>query len=382
MPGVVNPPATVHADDGVVVTAAMLGDIAERIRSRISRYFPETPLDSASAQVSLRRLGEASSYPLFLAETRAPDGTARAIVVKFAPVFDDNNEGLTEYRHLQAMHDRLGPGGEVRVPRPLDFYDDVNALLMERVGGERLSRVILRDGGRFAGRDAARRLETTVRRCGEWLAVYHQLTRQGDTAPFGDEFVARVDEKIALFLAHGFGRATAARVRDSVRALHAFGRDQRVAVSDQHGDYGPQNAHAGDDFVYVFDLNYRTPAPIYEDIDYFLVTLETMNPYPHQLFFDRSRVQALRAPFLEGYFGPGPRDPLLDIYLGGYYLKSLLFRCAKQRRNTSKRGRAVLFAFDTARVRRYYPRRLEEQCRRVGDLLAGARSRGAPGVRP
>jgi len=382
VPTVVNPHPTVRADDGVVVTAVMLGDIAERIRSRIARYFPETPLDSASAQVSLRRLGETSSYPLFLAEARAPDGTARAIVVKFAPVFDDNNEGLTEFRHLRAIHDRLGPAGELRVPRPLDFYDDVNALLMERAGGERLSRVLLRDGGRFAGRDAARHLEATVRRCGEWLAVYHQVTRQGDAAPFGDEFVARVDEKLGLFVCRGFGRATAGRVMDTVHALRAFGRDQRVAVSDQHGDYGPQNAHAGDDFVFVFDLNYHAPAPIYEDIDYFLVTLETMNPYPRQFFFDRRRVQALRAPFLDGYFGATPREPLLEIYLAGYYLKSLLFRCAKQRRNTAKRGKAALCVFDTARVRRYYPRRLEEQCRRVDALLTSARSRGVPGRIP
>ena len=378
----VNPPATIRADDGVVVTAAMLGDIAERIRSRIARYFPETPLDSTSAQVSLRRLGETSSYPLFLAETRAPDGTARAIVVKFAPVFDDNNEGLTEYRHLQAMHDRLGDAGELRVPRPLDFYADVNALLMEQVGGERLSRVLLRDGGRFAGRDAARRLEAAVRRCGEWLAVYHRLTRQGETAPFGDEFVARVDEKLALFIRHGFGRVSADLVLNTVQTLRAFGRDHRVAVSDQHGDYGPQNAHAGDDFVYVFDLNYHAPAPIYEDIDYFLVTLETMNPYPRQIFFDRGRVQALRAPFLDGYFGAAPREPLHEVYLAGYYLKSLLFRCAKQRRNTAKRGKAALFVFDAARVRRYYPRRLAEQCRRVDALLAGARSRRVPGGAP
>ena len=382
MASVVNPQATVHANDGVVVTAAMLGDIAERIRSRISLYFPGTSLDSASAQVHMRRLGETSSYPLFLAETRAPDGTERAIVVKFAPVFDDNNEGLTEYNHLQVMHDRLGPARELRVPRPLDFYADTNALLMERVGGERLSRVLLRDGGRFAGHDAFRRLEATARRCGEWLAVYHQLTRQGDTAPFGEDFAARVEDKLALFQRHGFCRVTAARVMEVVRALRTFGHDRRVALSDQHGDYGPQNAHAGDDFVCVFDLNYRTPAPIYEDIDYFLVTLETMNPYPHQFFFDRSRVQALRAPFLDGYFGEGRRDPLLELYLQGYYLKSLLFRCAKQRRNTAKRGRAALLVFDAARVRRYYPRRLAEQCQRVDALLAGARARGAPGDMP
>jgi hypothetical protein len=167
-------------------------------------------------------------------------------------------------------------------------------------------------------------------------------------------------------------------VRETSRALHEFGRERRVLVADQHGDYGPQNAHLGEDFVYVFDLNYHASAPVYEDIDYFLVTLETMNPYPRQPLFDRGRVRALREPFLAGYFGSGTRTHETDVYLAGYYLKSLLSRCAKQRRNTAKRGRAARVLFDAARTRRYYPRRLEAQCRLVERLLAGARAEGAP----
>jgi hypothetical protein len=372
-----HPAGSIIAADDVVVTPAMLESVAARVRARIASYFPGTPLDSSSARVSIRPLGETSSYPLFLADAHAPDGTARAIVIKFAPVFEENNEGLTEYRHLRTMHDRLGPGGELRVPRPLDFYEDVNALLTERAGGERFSRRLLRDGGRLAGRDAVHRLEAGVRRCGAWLAVYHDATRQGEAAPFGDEFVARVDEKLALFTRHGFGSGSARRVLDTTRALREFGRDRRVAVADQHGDYGPQNAHVGEDFVCVFDLNYHASAPVYEDIDYFLVTLETMNPYPRQLLFDRRRVRALREPFLAGYFGTHGRPPLAEVLLAGYYLKSLLFRCAKQRRNTAKRGRAALRFFDAARTRRYYPQRLEAQCNRVDALLAGPQGRGS-----
>ena len=113
-------------------------------------------------------------------------------------------------------------------------------------------------------------------------------------------------------------------------------------MADQHGDYGPQNVHVGEGYVYVFDLNYHVAAPVYDDIDYFLVTLETMNPYPRQWFFDRARVAAMRDPFLDAYFAGAPPDPARKVYLEGYYLKSLLFRCAKQRRNTARRGRVAL----------------------------------------
>jgi hypothetical protein len=368
----------IRADDGVVVTTELLERVGDRILEAFPRYYPASPFDRAHATIRLDRLGETSSYPLFAA-TVVPGtaGTPRELIVKFAPVFSENNEGLTEYRHLLTMHERLGNASAIRVPRPLDFYEDVNALVMEKVGGERFSRVLLRDGGRFAPPEAATRLRDAARRCGGWLAAYHDATRHADAAPFDDTFVARIDEKLAAFGALGFAPSAARTVAATVRRLHEFGVSRRVPVADQHGDYGPQNAHVGDGFVYVFDLNYHVAAPVYDDIDYFLVTLETMNPYPRQWFLDRGRVAAMRTPFLEGYFAGAAADPARDVYLEGYYIKSLLFRCAKQRRNTTRRGRAALALFDALRLRGYYARRLVGQCRRAEERMAAMPGGGA-----
>lgn len=361
----------IRADDGVVVTSELLERVSARILDSFPRYFPGTEFDRARASVRIDRLGETSSYPLFCATVL--DGAARplrTLIVKFAPVFAENNEGLTEYRHLATMHARLGDSSPIRVPRPLDFYEDVNALVMERVGGERFSRLILRDAGRLAGAGAAERLRDAARLCGSWLAAYHAATRKEDAAPFDDDFVARVEEKLSAFTPRGFCPVCAREVRKTVFRLHEFARGRLVAVADQHGDYGPQNVHVGEGHVYVFDLNYHVTAPVYDDIDYFLVTLETMNPYPRQWLFDRGRVAAMRGPFLDGYFTGAADDAARAVYLEGYYLKSLLLRCAKQRRNTAKRGRAALGLFDALRLRGYYPRRLGVQCERVASALA------------
>lgn len=358
-------------DDGVVVTGAMLDRVAAYVGGHAAAWFPGMP-SAPGAGVVLRRLGEASSYPLFAADL--PGGAG--VIVKFAPVFPGNNEGMTEYRHLCAMHERLGAGGPLRVARPLAFLDDVNALVMERVGGERFSRVLLRAGGRLAGADDARRIQHWARQCGEWLACYHAVNRRGEEAAFGGDFAARVEEKLDLLARHGFTDAVARAARDTVERLADFGRGCAVTVADQHGDYGPQNVHVGDGYIYVFDLNYHAAAPVYEDIGYFLVTLETMNPYPKQWLFDRRRVAALRDPFLRGYFGDDGDAAARRVLIEGYYIKSLLFRCAKQRRNTSKRGRAALAAFDALRLRGYYPRRVARQCEVAGAALAAARRRG------
>jgi hypothetical protein len=79
---------------------------------------------------------------------------------------------------------------------------------------------------------------------------------------------------------------------------------------------------------------------------------------------------ALRDNFLAGYFGPdNPLTLEQRILLEGYYLKSLLFRCAKQRRNVTKKGRLMRLVFDLTRIRSYYPKRLRKQCESVEALL-------------
>ena len=136
-------------------------------------------------------------------------------------------------------------------------------------------------------------------------------------------------------------------------------------------DFGPQNIHVGDGWICVFDLSYARPACVFEDITYFLVTLETLNPFPRQPFFSRKNAMALRMPFLQGYFGVGPLDSETRIFLEGYYLKALVLRCVKQRRNVRRRPLPVKIAFDMFKTGRYYPRRIERQCDLILSLLAG-----------
>ena len=361
------------AADGVVVTADMGRVTCERIFNDFSRHFPGVRLHADTAAAHVDRLGQVSSYPLFGAVLHpGAEEPPLNLVIKFAPVFDVNNEGLTEYRHLQLMHQRLDGRASLRVPRPLDFFPDLNALVMERVGGRRFSGVILAAAGRLAPAADADRLQQSAQLCGEWLAAYHDATRAADSAPFDGTFLARVEEKLVDFRRHGFPDAVADEVARSARLLHEWGSSRRVRCADQHGDYGPQNVHVGDGCVYVFDLNYNVAAPVYEDVDYFLVTLETMNPYPRQWLFDRARVAAMREPFLTGYFAGAAPDPERELCLEGYYLKSLLFRCAKQRRNTTRRGRAALAGFDALRLRGWYAQRLRRQCELVQRWLGGA----------
>ena len=357
--------------DTVVVTDADLDVLRNRISDRATAYFPH--LAGRDLNVIVHRFPETSSYPLFGAEIheRGREGAGESIVIKFAPVLQDNNEGLTEYNHLRLMWENVEcRNGPIRVPRPLDFYDDMNALLTEKVPGERFSRALLRSASLGARREDHERSIQGAVLCGRWLREFHRLTSKSDEHPFDTAFIDDVNEKLELFESFGFPRETSKRLRNTVEDLRAYGRLIKAPVSGRHGDYGPQNVHVGDGFVYVFDLNYHTSAFVYDDINYFLVTLETLNPYPRHFLFDRRKVMTLRDDFLGGYFGSNqPLTLEQKVLLEGFYIKSLLFRCGKQRRNVSKQNRLMTRLYDLARVRAYYPRRLRTQCDRVENLL-------------
>lgn len=344
-------------------------EIEARIRDNVQRYFPGLP--SAGVEVRCEPFAQTSSYPLVHCEVVSPGPPVRraGVVVKFPPTWSSHDEAETEYRQLRLMEGVVGTtSGPLRVPRPLDYYPDWSALVTEEVGGERFSRRLLRDASRTAGPAAAARLAARVRDCGRWLAAFHQATAAGGAPPFDDTFRELVDERLGRLRPHGLPEHACRRVLETIDALSAWGAGRVAPVAGLHGDFGPQNVHVGEDWVCVFDLSYDRRTIVFDDVSYFLVTLETMGAWPRHPLFERARALALRDPFLEGYRGGAPAGDSSTI-LEGYYLKALVFRSAKQRRNVARRGRVWAAAFDRVFLARRYPERLERQCRRIQHML-------------
>jgi tRNA A-37 threonylcarbamoyl transferase component Bud32 len=310
----------------------------ELLQQRVRDYYPELAGEVAVSEALPLR--ERSTYPIFLVEVRDRNAV-RKVVIKFAPVFSENNEGLTEYRNMVSLKQRAPTDDpELGLVRALDFYPETNALVTEFVQGRRFSNELLAECSLGAGAESKQALRRHARAAGRWLAMFHGAGLASDSAN-----VATLADSSLLFTCSVFAA--------QVRRLGVLGRtlDEVSRFLDWlgphlgrlpgskapvHGDYAPQNMVIGDGRLFVFDLQRSYAEVIYHDIAYFLVTLETLNPFPKHPLFVRARALQLRGDFLLGYFGR-PLEESEESAIGVLYVRNLLQRALKQHRSLSSR---------------------------------------------
>jgi hypothetical protein len=336
-----------------------LGVLEARIRENAARYFPHL----AGRDVTLRSIPlRAGSNRLYRCELQPGNGTGAPaeLIAKFAP-----KPLLIEFDHFTLLGGHRS--GVLRVPRPLDYFPDINALLTEKVEGQPLSHLVWRDLHLFAGRRRRESIAGWMRLCGQWLANYHRVTRGADAAPFDHRWLGKATDTVGELESAGFPSRVGLAARRVLARLHESGTRTLAPQAHRHGDFSLANVHVGDRWVCVFDINDKSLECVYEDLSFFLVTLETVNKWPRHPLFDRRAAVAMKAHFLKGYFESEPDcSPLL---LEGHVLKQLLFRCAKQRRNLRRGPRWPRVLFDATQLRRFYPRRVLQQCERLDRLL-------------
>lgn len=357
-------PAVDHNREPDHVWDSLLAQTECAIAKRASLYYPET----GDTPVSIARLPFArrSSFPIYLLELRAAS-IRRKIIVKFAPVFQENNEGKTEFENMTRLWnrpERHEPG--LGFVRPLDFIPDTNAVISEFVEGEKFSLVLLRNSCLGAPPDAYGALQDAATRAGRWLRVMH------DAAPAGTPTLAQTSaarEFDALLDAFTPSRLLAGQVGD-LRAflktiLPALG-GLPAPVALVHGDYGPGNmAWGGDGRIYVFDLQYNTTDVVYQDLAYFLVSLRTLNPYPTYPLFSRRKAVALEQPFMHGYFGRS-LERHERLLLRFFYLRNLVQRALRHFTDLSSRRHGPIVA--RVAVGMMYPGLLRREMQRVTAL--------------
>ena len=335
--------------------------------ARAEKYFPE--FRSGRVQIQQYPLVDRSTYPIHLLELRQ-GSLRRRIVVKFAPVFPENNEGNTEFNNMTRLWNaarRTDTG--VGFVRALDFIGETNALVTEFVDASRLSPLVVRSacyGNPQASVDA---VVEAVRLAGRWLRAMHSATSSGtlslENTRFLGEFERLLDASAKLALLRRWLPRIRLFLESAMPKVGCF----EAPMALVHGDFGPQNMALADAKLFVFDLQRDYLEVIYHDLAYFLVTLRTLNPYPRHLLFSRRKILRLAEPFLRGYFGR-ELQTRERILLELFCLRNLVHRALKQCLGSgrSRSGSLVVrAAIDTM-----YPRLLRSQVRGLELLIDSA----------
>ncbi len=359
-------PSMPSADPPILVDDDTLRAVAQRIAERARDYGL-----GAGSNVNLRRYSTTSTHPLYIADVTPEKGETQRLVVKFAPIFGRHREGQAEFDNLRVMAARLGTSSLLRVPRALDYYEDVNALITEHRPGPRFSKRILSAPRWFVSARARGALERTSQQCGEWLQIYHDATSRGEGPAIDERFVATMRRDLERIPPRGPLSASRVAIENALGTIMGTLSGRNVPLAVRHGDFSPDNVHLDGEGICVFDLSHHLHAPVYDDVTFFLVTLDTMNPYPKNLAFDRRVARSLASPFLDGYFGrerAGREEGDGDV-IAAYTLKNLLTRCLRQRRVATAAGPLALAAFDGILVAGRY----RELFARVIERVAGGR---------
>ena len=302
--------------------------LAAHARARLAQYFPDLPGDrlTLGPVEGPRRHRHSFIYRLPVLCEGQP--ATRVMLAKVIRQAGEERPGQLpagaeiigkareEYAGLARLHsffaERADPFcGSVR---PLAYLPEANAILTEEVPARTLRDVLLPGLGTRRRIDPARARET-LRRCGRWLRLFHELPvesrwRRFDDRAFLDEAGAFLRELTTL----GVAPAYCDRLHDDLSRFiadhHLRGREIRYAW--RHGDYNLRNILVTSIGQIVgFDTKLRRACPVWEDVAIFLIELRAQKRFvlSRGRAFGARRLAEWEQAFLAGYSEADPAQP-------------------------------------------------------------------------
>ena len=310
--------------------------LEQKIRARIEicwpKYFPSLASRPAPEIVCHRAAHRAFSF-MFEYELKFARPNSEHLLVKvrrdsrFGPYLPQEVTQAPEL--LRREFDELSKAhryferrsGGLRVVRPLDYSEELNAVVIEKASGCEL--------GVLARSDEAATL-AAMRRCGQWLRAYHEKVNRARPRIWTlGEFEGRLMKRREKLLALGVSAAQLDPLLANVVKVARTCRHREVPCSLLHGDYKLRHIWATESAIQVFDFGNVHAGPCYVDVAAFLVELSVLKlGHP---WFERRRVRAYTETFLRGYF---PMQP--PQLLGFFVVESLLKKWMRRRRTWSR----------------------------------------------
>jgi len=247
-----------------------------------------------------------------------------------------------EYTALKAIHEHFAKLGNPSVGtiRVLDFIQDTQTIVMDEHRDPSLRSLFAKANCLNHLRGRAPDLRKAFFNAGVWLKTYSTLPKVENVItrlPKRDDFNASVitfaDFLSPIFADTSFFQRVEKIVIPATEELMPC----ELPLGIGHGDYAMRNILVGEnDRVTAFDTCAKWRVPIYEDIAYFLVQLETngLQVLSQGFAIDSRTLAAYQREFLAGYFGEA-HIPIEVIRL--FQIQSLLDSWSSQVAITTKR---------------------------------------------
>jgi len=271
-------------------------DLAARLRERIAEYYLNSRAGKCQLQlVRLRRAAYSRLY-VFHGSSQGCHSNIR-LAVKVYNGADQLLFARQQYDTLNLLWDDFSKSQRLKIPRPLDFFPDLPAIVMEEVAGCSVQELVKWASWRRWTREKA---ATACQYCGEWLQHFHAATRVAQGQLDAGEKHKSLQLGVAQLAKYGFAAETCKTLEAKINLLVGILSEQSEQRSLVHGDFTVDNVLWDGTVTTVLDVEGRYQNLIYHDMASFLNSIALVSL---GLPMRESVAQACSKAFLVGYLG-------------------------------------------------------------------------------
>lgn len=273
--------------------------LGSQLQKRTGEYFPELSGEYLNFDFCTLKHAAYSTVYFFRAKQQSTTGNSVGIVVKvYSNRHDWKELSKAQYAALQTAWPLFKDSQEFGLPRPLDFFSHMPALVMEEVLGKSLQKMF--HPVYWISPKHFRAIVNASWGCGKWLQYFHQRTALSSLTLDLEYKQGGAMANLARLESLGIPKDLLDKIEYSLeQKAHALaGVDLPAALV--HGDFTADNVLIHRDRFSAVDLWAKDQNAIYHDLATFLNSLTIIRlavPVPAWLI--RSCSQA----FLSGYFG-------------------------------------------------------------------------------
>jgi len=269
--------------------------LLERISSNLNLYYPG--IDSAEL-LSVEGPRQFKYSTVYLIRFR---GAPRRVLIK---VFRGEVEmALLQYETLKVLWPLFSDECRgLTVPRPLDLFADLNAIVMEEIPGRNLKELIHRSRWHLSHHT----LEA-FKKSGMWLRQFHHFGNNGNKKDKDvlkcEEVLEEIREQLKKCVEYSFDQRLAAEISNFlVSEVHGIAQHEEP-VSYLHGDFKIDNVLVSDQDVSAVDFSIRRRNLIHYDLASFCNSIDLIRMDPQHLLISNGSLGRAKEIFLLGYFG-------------------------------------------------------------------------------